>query len=43
VPFLAALALGRQRVLAGADAVLCVANADPAHLGAALVRPGAAS
>jgi hypothetical protein len=43
VPFLAALALGRQRVLAGADAVLCIANADPAHLGAALVRPGAAS
>jgi len=43
VPFLAALALGRQRVLAGADAVLCVANGDPVHLGAALVRSGEAS
>jgi hypothetical protein len=43
VPFLAALALGRERVLAGAEAVLCVANADPAYLGAALVRSGAAS
>jgi hypothetical protein len=43
VPFLAALALGRQRVLAGADAVLCIANAHPVHLGAALVRSSAAS
>lgn len=38
VPLLAALALGRQRVLEGADAVLCVGNADPLHLAVALVR-----
>jgi hypothetical protein len=38
VPLLAALALGRRRVLEGADAVLCVGNADPVHLAAALVR-----
>jgi hypothetical protein len=38
VPFLVALALGRHRVLAGADAVLCIGNADPVHLGAAIVR-----
>jgi hypothetical protein len=25
-------------VLAGADAVLCIGNADPVHLGAAIVR-----
>jgi hypothetical protein len=43
VSFLAALALGRQRVLTGADAVLCVANGDPVHLGAALIRPSEAS
>jgi hypothetical protein len=43
VPFLAALALGRQRALAGADAVLCIANGDPVQLGAALVRSSEAS
>jgi len=43
VPFLAALALGRHRVLAGADAVLCIGNADPVHLGAAVVRAAGGS
>jgi hypothetical protein len=39
VPFLAALALARQHVLDGADAVLCVGNADPIYRTAALVLP----
>jgi len=43
VPFLAALALGRHHVLAGAGAIVCIGNADPVHLGAALVRSGEAS
>jgi hypothetical protein len=42
VPYLAALALARHRVLDGAGAVLCVGTGDAVHRSAALVRAAAA-